>query len=140
MGENDTPVSAPAHRLDRAGFALAEVLVAMVILAVGLLALESLAIGASRRITMANFATEYTLIGSERMETALNAARGTGTPPATSTVTLDDGTRIDQVVTPTALAGAGGTLYQVAITVTPSPSALARVRIAPIVLTGRAVR
>lgn len=123
----------------RGGFALAEVLVAMVILAVGLMALESLAIGAARRITMANFATEYTLIGSERMETALTAARG-GTPPVTSTTTLADGTRVDQDVTPTVLGGVGGTLYQVRITVTPGALANARVRIAPVVLTGRVVR
>ncbi|MBB4639217.1 type IV pilus modification PilV family protein [Longimicrobium terrae] len=123
----------------RDGFALAEVLVAMVILAVGLMALESLAIGAARRITMANFATEYTLIGSERMETALTAARG-GTPPVTSTTTLADGTRVDQDVTPTVLGGVGGTLYQVRITVTPGALANARVRIAPVVLTGRVVR
>lgn len=124
----------------RDGFALAEVLVAMVILAVGLMALESLAIGAARRITMANFATEYTLIGSERMETALSAARGSGAAPITSTTTLPNGTRVDQDVTTTALGGVGGTLYQVRITVTPGAAANARVRIAPVVLTGRAVR
>jgi prepilin-type N-terminal cleavage/methylation domain-containing protein len=124
----------------RDGFALAEVLVAMVILAVGLMALESLAIGAARRITMANFATEYTLIGSERMETALTAARGAGAPPVTSTTTLADGTRVDQDVTPTVLGGVGGTLYQVRVTVTPGAAANARVRISPVVLTGRAVR
>lgn len=129
--------TAPAGR---DGFALAEVLVAMVILAVGLMALESLAIGASRRITMADFATEYTLIGSERMETALTAARGAGAPPVTGTTVLEDGTRVDQDVTPTVLGGVGGTLYQVRITVTPGALANARVRIAPVVLTGRVVR
>jgi Tfp pilus assembly protein PilV len=116
-----------------------EVLIAMVILAIGLMALESLAIGASRSITKANLTTEYTLVGSQYMEAALAAARS-GTAPTGGSTTLASGTRIDQVVETVALAGPAGTLYRVTITVTPSTSARRGVTLSPVTLTGRAFR
>ena len=59
----------------RAGFTLIEVLIAMVILSVGLLALEGLAIGASRRVATANRLTEFTLIATHELETTLEGLR-----------------------------------------------------------------
>jgi prepilin-type N-terminal cleavage/methylation domain-containing protein len=124
----------------RAGFALAEVLVAMVILAFGLMAVQSMALGASQMIRKADLTTQYTLVGSHRLEELLTSAR-IGTPPSgTGTQSLADGTIVDWTVTTTNAGTSGATLYRVRVTVTPASTLAARVRLDPITLTGQAVR
>jgi prepilin-type N-terminal cleavage/methylation domain-containing protein len=64
-----------APRLGSAGFTLVEVLAAMVILAVGLLGLQGLAVGASRVNTLSEKQSQYALTGSSIMEAARRRAR-----------------------------------------------------------------
>lgn len=66
-----------------AGFTLIEVLVAMLVLAVGLLGLEALAIGAARSIAQADRQSEFTLAASRAMEDRILEIRRTA--PAVST-------------------------------------------------------
>jgi prepilin-type N-terminal cleavage/methylation domain-containing protein len=121
----------PARRLrGREGFSLIEVLAAMVILAVGLLALESMAIGAARQVAAANRTTEYTLIARDRLEVALDGARD-NVAPQSGVETLPNGTSIATVANGQALGG--GTLWSVAVTVTP-PSTVTNVQ--PVTLRG----
>lgn len=112
---------AGAPRSDRAGFTLIEVLIAMLILAVGLMGLEAMAIGASRSIAAANRMTEYTLIASQQLETTLEQARAATLPaefPASSVTPLANGTVVDINVQSNP-QGAAGTLWTVRVTVTP---------------------
>lgn len=99
----------------RAGFTLIEVLVAMVILAIGLLALEAMGMGAARAVARAGKSSEYTALATDRLERALNTARQ-GTAPAPADVTVD-GARV-QTTVGTAVSGTR-TLYTVTVTVTP---------------------
>ncbi len=62
-----TVISEPAPRGD-AGFSLIEVLIAMVILAVGLLAVEALGIGAARSVQRARVASAYTALATDELE------------------------------------------------------------------------
>jgi prepilin-type N-terminal cleavage/methylation domain-containing protein len=129
---------APAVPRGREGFALVEVLVAMVILAVGLLALEALAIGASRSIATANRMTEYTLIASQQLETTLERARS-GLNPLSAQQDLQNGTRVATVVNSQVVAGAG-TLWNVAVTVTPPSVGVGDITLTPTTVTGRVLR
>ena len=122
---------------DRGGFTLIEVLIAMVILAVGLLALEAMAIGASRSIAAANRMTEYTLIASQQLETVLEQARTDGNAGSTDQV-LANGTLVETDVVANN-QGAAGTLYTVTVTVTP-PTGSSRLPLTPTTVTGRVVR
>jgi type IV pilus modification protein PilV len=54
-----------------AGFSLIEVLIAMIILSVGLLALESLGIGAARTVHRAQVQSTYTATAADLMERTL---------------------------------------------------------------------
>jgi type IV pilus assembly protein PilV len=128
---------APAGR-DRGGFTLIEVLIAMVILAVGLLALESLAIGASRSIATANRMTEYTLIASQELETTLERARS-GLNPVSTQQNLQNGTRVATVVASQNVAGAG-ILWNVSVTVTPPSVGVGNITLTPTTVTGRVLR
>ncbi|CAA9346112.1 MAG: hypothetical protein AVDCRST_MAG89-2873 [uncultured Gemmatimonadetes bacterium] len=124
-----------AHRRD-AGFSLIEVLVAMVILAVGLLAIEAMAIGAARQIASANRTTEYTLLATEQLETELRRLREGQAPQAGDF--NRDGARVQVVPASQAVAGAAGaagTLWTVVVTVTP-PATLTNVK--PVTVTARA--
>jgi len=128
----------PARRRD-AGFSLIEVLVAMVILAVGLLAVEAMAIGAARQIASANHTTEYTLLASEQLETEILRLRTPGENPQQRDFQVN-GARVQVVPTSAPVAGvtgAGGTMWTIAVTVTP-PSTLTNVR--PVTVTARAFR
>jgi prepilin-type N-terminal cleavage/methylation domain-containing protein len=121
----------PLRRLrGREGFSLIEVLAAMVILAVGLLALESMAIGAARQVAAANRTTEYTLIARDRLEVALDGARA-NVAPQNGVENLPNGTSIATVANGQAVAG--GTLWNVSVTVTP-PSTVTNVQ--PVTLRG----
>lgn len=123
---------------DRGGFTLVEVLIAMLILAVGLLGLEAMAIGASRTIATANRMTEYTLIASQQLETVLEQARS-GQNPGPSVTELDNGTTID-IDVDTDPQGAAGTLYQVRVTVTPHPDSHGDIVLTPTTVTGRVLQ
>jgi prepilin-type N-terminal cleavage/methylation domain-containing protein len=117
----------------REGFTLVEVLVAMVILAIGLLALESLAIGAARQIAAANRTTEYTLVAGEQLERTLEVARRAPAqlPGQAGIRTLANGTRVTTVVA-SAVQG-GGTIWSIDVTVDP-PSRVRNVQ--PVTLRG----
>jgi prepilin-type N-terminal cleavage/methylation domain-containing protein len=75
-----------ARRLGEEGFTLIEVLVAMMILAVGLLGLEALGIGAARSLTLAEAGSELVVVGTEAMEKGQQKVRRQLlVPPATVT-------------------------------------------------------
>jgi prepilin-type N-terminal cleavage/methylation domain-containing protein len=120
-------------RKDRAGFTLVEVLIAMVVLAVGLLALESLAIGASRSIATANRMTEYTLIASQQLETTQQRVRQS-LNPASGQQTLANGTRVETVVAQDVRAS--GTLWTITVTVTPPAGGVGIASLTPTTVTG----
>jgi prepilin-type N-terminal cleavage/methylation domain-containing protein len=119
-------------RADRAGFTLVEVLIAMVVLAVGLLALESLAIGASRKIATANRMTEYTLVASQQLETVQERVRA-GANPGASDVRLANGTRVQTVVQQNTQTG---TLWTITVTVTPPADRVGIAALTPTTVTG----
>lgn len=74
-----------SRRLDQEGFTLIEVLVAMLILAVGLLGLEALGIGAARSLAAAERKTEVVALGSGAMEQAQRTLRkGLSATPVTA--------------------------------------------------------
>lgn len=118
-----------------AGFSLIEVLVAMVILAVGLLGVEAMAIGASRQIGMANRTTQYTLIATQELETGLREARQ-GRQPQARRYALEGGGSVDVVANPQVQPDAG-TMWQITVTVTP-PSG-DHLRLQPVTVLGRAL-
>lgn len=106
------------RRRGREGFTLVEVLVAMVILAVGLLALEALGIGAARMVARADRESQYTALAVERVERAM--AQVAANPANVQTGEVDvDGAKVLTTLQTDALAGR--TLYTVSVTVTPPP-------------------
>ena len=118
---------------ERGGFTLVEVLIAMVVLAVGLLALEALAIGASRSIATANRMTEYTLIASQQLETTQERVRA-GVPTASGEQLLDNGTLVQTVVQQNVQPG--GVLWTIAVTVTPPSTGVGNAALTPTTVTG----
>lgn len=134
-----TATEAAGPRLDRDGFTLIEVLIAMVILAVGLLALEAMAIGASQSIATANRMTEYTLIASQQLETVLEQARDPNQNPVSANDVLANGTLVQTTVASAVQAGAG-TLFTVTVTVTPPTGTTRNVPPTPTSVTGRVLR
>jgi prepilin-type N-terminal cleavage/methylation domain-containing protein len=74
------------RRLGEEGFTLIEVLVAMMILAVGLLGLEALGIGAARSLTLAEAGSELVAAGTAAMEKSQQKVhRELLVPPSTVT-------------------------------------------------------
>jgi prepilin-type N-terminal cleavage/methylation domain-containing protein len=63
---------------DQSGFTLIEVLVALVILAVGLLALEALGIYAARSVSLAQRQSTYALTASQHLEAAVDSVERAG--------------------------------------------------------------
>lgn len=118
----------------REGFTLIEVLVAMVILAVGLLALESMAIGAARMVVRADRQSQYTALATEHLERTMTNVR-LAPANAVSGVTTVDGAQVATVVVPQAVAGRQ--MYTVTVTVTPPTGA---VPVPPITVVGRELR
>lgn len=126
------PAGAPPAPAGRGGFSLIEVLIAMVVLAVGLLALESLAIGASRSIATANRMTEYTLIASQRLETVQERVRS-GLAAPSGVEVLANGTTVQTVVQQNVQAGS---LWTITVTVTPPSRGVGNALLTPTTVTG----
>jgi prepilin-type N-terminal cleavage/methylation domain-containing protein len=122
------------RRRPRGGFTLIEVLIAIVILAVGLLALEAMGIGAARAVARAGESSEYTALATDKLERALNLARQRQTPP-TEDIVLD-GARVQTSTTVTA----AGTLNLYTVTVTVTPPSNRGWTLLPITVVGREVR
>lgn len=127
--------TASEPRRGREGFTLMEVLVAMVILAVGLLALESLAIGGARMVARADRQTELTALGSAQLEQVLQRIE-LGQNPGGSDAT-SNGFRTQTVVDRVA-AGTGHWAFRVQVTVTPPPNQ--KFKLNPITVVGRAIQ
>lgn len=80
------------------GFTLIEVLVAMVILAVGLLSLEALGIGAARSIAVADRQSGYVTLASDSLESALHQLRSGSVPEQFCRTDLRFGDRLSRRV------------------------------------------
>lgn len=118
----------------REGFTLVEVLVAMVILAIGLLALEAMGIGAARAVARADLQSEYTALATARMEETLLRVRQ-GQPLNTGVQEVGNTTvTTDVVQTPV------GTRTQYAVTVTVAPRTNARLKLQSVRVVGREIR
>jgi prepilin-type N-terminal cleavage/methylation domain-containing protein len=130
------PTTDPTTRTGRGGFTLVEVLVAMVILAIGLLALEAMGIGAARAVARADLQSEYTALATDRMEQAISLIR------QGNAVAGLDGTVGGATVTTAVAQAAAGTRqsYTVTVTVTPISSAGMDVVRSPVIVVGRVVR
>lgn len=124
----------------REGFTLIEVLIAMVILAIGLLALESMGIGAARLVARADRQSEYTAMATADLEAALNQFRTAG---AVAGGSRNEGpATVSRVVTPLAGATTGGvTFTSVMVQVTVAPrSGQNHLSFTPVTVVGRATR
>ena len=104
----------------RAGFTLIEVLVAMVILAVGLLALQAMTIGATRTVVRAERQGEFTAIATAELERSLAQFRA-GQAVASGTFTEGRST-VTRIVTNSApVPIQGGTLTGITVEVRAAP-------------------
>jgi prepilin-type N-terminal cleavage/methylation domain-containing protein len=104
------------------GFTLIEVLAAMVILAVGLLALESLGIGAASAVRRADVKTTYTAVATDEMEQAINELRRTPAVVSDRTRTTDTGARVYRTITTAQVGTTAYKLYTVRVRVLPPTS------------------
>lgn len=109
----------------RAGFTIIEVLVALVILAVGLLGLEALGIGASRLVARSERESYYVSVATDTLERTLGRIRETPTSlpglPYNETGQTPAGDPIHLSIT-SSVVGAGLSLYTVRSTVVPRSS------------------
>ncbi len=124
-------------RTGREGFTLVEVLVAMVILAIGLLALEAMGIGAARAVARADLQSEYTAVATDRMEQALSLIR-----QGDAVTGLDGGLSFADVTTVVDEEDLGNnrTSYTVTVTVTPTTTPHMGVTLSPVEVVGRVIR
>ncbi len=109
------------RRSGEEGFTLIEVLVAMVILAVGLLGLEALGIGAARAVAMADRQSGYATLASDSLEAALHQIRQGEMPARFCDEDLPLGDRMSRDVVVT--ADAEGQLIGVEVRMIPDPDA-----------------
>ena len=108
-----------ARRPQPGGFTIIEVLIALVILAVGLLALEAMGIGAARLVRRAELQSEFTTRATAQLEQTVGLIRAGGNPGANQVTAIPGGS----MQTQTAVAGAvPGRLWTVTVTVTPTAS------------------
>lgn len=120
-----TTDSSPRH--GREGFTLIEVLVAMLILAVGLLGLEALGIGAARAVNRAQKQSAFAVLASDTLERTLSRIRQNDAPPDGPYVSLvgrpnrADTLRVEIRTTNIAAPGGAVPLRQVSVTVVPYP-------------------
>lgn len=118
----------PARQRSDGGFTLIEVLAAMMILAVGLLGLEALGIGASRLIVRAERESRVSTLAATHLEEALRQVRADPEPRTYCPAEAEGEDRV--CVTVETVAGAANT-RRVQVTVTPKQ---ALVRIDPFVV------
>lgn len=85
-------------RRDESGFTLVEVLVAMLILAVGLLGLEALGITAARSIALAERQSGFAVIAADSLESAMHQLRQQAIPSQFCQTNLDYGDRLSRSV------------------------------------------
>lgn len=116
------------------GFTLIEVMIAMVILAVGLLSLEALGIGAARMVTLSEKQGRYATLAASTMESLRNEIR---TAPAA--LPISQTTKVLLVGGDTALVKREATRRavkqaQLTVTVSPSSTGSRLVRASPVVL------
>ena len=115
-----------------AGFTLIEVLIAMVILAIGLLAVEALGIGAARSVQRARVQSAYSALASDELEQAMVTISQAPTASITeknytvgSGSGATSGARVKRTATFTAVAGTapgrGGNLNLWTVTVSVLP-------------------
>lgn len=121
----------------REGFTLVEVLVAMVILAIGLLALEALGIGAARAVARADAQSEYTALATARLEQTLVRIRQ-NLPLNTGEVAVGNLTVLTDVVPEN--VGPTRRLYTVTVRVTPPTAQSQRLRLQPVIVVAREIR
>jgi prepilin-type N-terminal cleavage/methylation domain-containing protein len=126
--------SDPAARRGREGFTLVEVLVAMVILAIGLLALEAMGIGAARAVARADVQSEYTAMATARVEETLVRIRQ-GQQLNQGVVPLAGGGTMTTIVVPTTVGGR----QTFAVTVTVAPPSNPRLNLQPVTLVAREI-
>ncbi len=124
---------ARARGRGRAGFTLVEVLVAMVILAIGLLALEAMAVGSARMVARADRESQYSALATERLEGVLQRIRQNQDPPSDET-DEEDGATVATLVTRDVVDGRD--IFTVTVTVTPPPDQGWSLR--PVTVVGRA--
>ena len=117
----------------REGFTLVEVLVAMVILAIGLLALEALAVGSARMVARADRESQYSALATERLESVLQRIKQLQDPPSSQT-NEGDGATVATVVTRDVVGT--NAIFTVTVTVTPPPNQSWSLR--PVTVVGRA--
>lgn len=104
-------------RLDEQGFTLIEVLCAMLILAIGLLGLEALGIGATRAVNSAGRQSMFAAVASDTLERTLSRIRrGDAVTDGTSWFTTGMGDSVRVVVGTSSV----NRLRTVAVTVLPS--------------------
>jgi type IV pilus modification protein PilV len=122
--------------MGREGFTLIEVLMAMVILAVGLLALEAMGIGAARAVARADERSAYTALATDELERALARVSATSSPvPDTRTV---GGANVATVVD--SVRASNRMFFTVTVTVTPPASVRNRLGLSATTVVGRATR
>lgn len=126
--------SDPSARRGREGFTLVEVLVAMIILAIGLLALEAMGIGAARAVVRADLQSRYTALATDRLEQTLVQIRQGG-QVASSSESVNGATVVTLVD-----QQAAGTRQSFTVTVTVSPPSNRRVNLTPVTVVGRDLR
>lgn len=124
----------PRRLRGREGFTLVEVLVAMVILAVGLLALESMGIGAARMVARADRESEFTALAADRLERTLNEL-DRGQVPAGGVEHLPGSVDVLTAVNRETVNGRN--VYTVSVTVTPPAAQTWELK--PITVVGRAI-
>lgn len=98
------------------GFTLIEVLVAMVVVAVGLMGLQALGIGAARSIALAARQSSHTSIASDSLESAMHQLRDGTVPTQFCQADLRFGDRLTRIVD---LSSPG--LARVTVRVIPDP-------------------
>jgi prepilin-type N-terminal cleavage/methylation domain-containing protein len=103
-------------RRRQGGFTLVEVLIALVILAVGLLALEALGIGAARLVNKAQRQSQYVQIATSELELTVAQLRDTTLAVPGGANRAVPGANLTRTVTNV------GDLYTVTVTVVPTRS------------------
>jgi prepilin-type N-terminal cleavage/methylation domain-containing protein len=112
-------VATEQPRAGEQGFTLLEVLVAMVILALGLLGLEALGIGAARSIALADRQSTYATVASDSLESALHQLRMGTIPSQFCRTDLPFGDRLSRQVDLS-----NSQLVEVTIRVIPNPESV----------------